>query len=168
MALYEQDIDHNEARNFEARNERTVTGTSAKRRGKSVSVDRKPGRLPPVESKKARVQKETLAVSSTMTGRSTRSCSPTPKTQTNNDGQSTSIGKPPRGNSPSGRRLQKPSEEFLQGTCTKPSCDSCLAPVCRNYTPQAGCRFGERCSLQHREADGQPKQRSEKREEKAQ
>ena len=61
-----------------------------------------------------------------------------------NDGKTISKGTPPGGNSPSGKRLQKPYEDHLKGTCTNASCDSWRPPVCQNKT-QAGCRVCEGC-----------------------
>ena len=54
-------------------------------------------------------------------GASTRSSSPTPKSLTNNDGKHISKGRPPRGSSPSGKRLQKPCKDYFKGKCTNPS-----------------------------------------------
>ena len=93
-------------RNFEAGNERTVTGALAKSRSKGMSVSVENG------EQKESVRKETPAVSATMNKheKRTRSSSPTLKSPTNND-RKKSFEK--EATSPSGKRLQKPFRDHL-------------------------------------------------------
>ena len=124
------------ARIFEARNERTVTGTSAKSRskGKSVRVERKQGDcfLWKAKGKCTTGDSCTFRHDHSKRGASTRSSPPSLKSQTNNEGNNSSKGKPPRGSGPSGNRLQKLCKDYNKGTCTNPSYDSRHLPVCQN------------------------------------
>ena len=154
LASYEQDVEqkntpklpeaenHGEkildpkmrARSFEARNERTVTGTPAKSRstGKSVSVERKQGDCCHLKAKGKCTKGDACSVrhNESKRERITSFSSPTPKWQTNNDVNNSSKGTPPRGSSPSGKRLRRRGKDYLSVSCTNPSCPSWRPPVC--------------------------------------
>ena len=89
------------------------------------------GRLLPVESKKASVPKDALAVSAT-TRTSAEMVHALPLLPQNRrrekGGKSSAHCGTPREISSSARRFQKPYE----GTCTNPSCNSWNPPVCQN------------------------------------
>ena len=92
-------------------------------------------------------------------GTSTRSSSPAPEPQTQNDGKiSSALG----GRCPSAKRHRRPSKDFLSGTHTNSSCDSWHPPVCQNYRTESGCKSDEKCSFVHREAGPSAKQTTEK------
>ena len=70
--------------------------------------------------------------------------------------RTSSKGRSPRGNSPCGKKRQNPRKDNLNGTETTPSCDSwCPPPVFQNCTTHAGCKFGEKWSFPHQEAERQ-------------
>ena len=71
-------------------------------------------------------------------GKSTRSSSPAPKTQTKSEGKSASKGRSLRGVSPSGKRSRRPCNENSDGNCTNPSRNSWHPPVCQKYKSKSG------------------------------
>ena len=151
------------ARNFEARNERTVT---EKQKQREFGQRRKEARETAINGKQmGSARKETHAVSPTMTVNveSQRAhTSPIPRTQTKGKGKSVSKGRSLRGVSPSGKRPRRPCKKYLSGNCTNPSCDSWNPPVSQNYKSKSGCKFGDNCVFLHRVADGQPSKRPKK------
>ena len=69
----------------------------------------------------------------------------------------------PRGKGPSGRMSRWPARiNYLEGTCTNSLCEKWHAPECLFYKFESGCRFGEKCSYEHRQVDEQPSKRSKK------
>ena len=58
--------------------------------------------------------------------------------------------------SPSGRMSRWPCKDSLKGTCNNSSCKRWHPPECLFYKDKNGCRFGEKCSLAHRQVDTQP------------
>ena len=68
----------------------------------------------------------------------------------------------PRGKSPSGRMSRWPCKDYLRGTCTNSFCEKWHPPECLFYKSESGCRFGEKCSHEHRQVDEQPCKRSRK------
>ena len=62
----------------------------------------------------------------------TRSPHPVAKKATDNGGKSSSKGRPPRGSSPSGKKIPG---DFLRGNCTKPQCDSWHPLECSKVSP---------------------------------
>ena len=86
------------ARNFEARNDRPATGTPATSRskGKSVSVTRKQGDCCPWKAKGKGTEEDACSLrhDESKSGKLTRSSCATPKSQTHNDGKSSSTGRP--------------------------------------------------------------------------
>ena len=68
----------------------------------------------------------------------------------------------PRGKSPSGRMFRLPCKDYLKGTCTNSFCEMWHPPECLFYKTKSGCRFGEKCSYEHRQVDEQPSKRSKK------
>ena len=74
----------------------------------------------------------------------------------------------PRGRSPSGRMSRWPCKDYLKGTCTNSFCEKWHPPECLIYKNKSGCRFGEKCSFAHRQADEQPTKMSKKNDDKVQ
>ena len=64
--------------------------------------------------------------------------------------------------SPSGKKGQRACKNYLEGTCTNPSCDYWHPPVCQNYKTESGCNFGDKCPSRHTEVDRQPSKKSKK------
>ena len=71
-------------------------------------------------------------------------------------GKNASKDRPPRGSSPSGKRLQKPCKDHLKGTCTKSSCDYgiLLCVIIANHTQASSLARSVRSCT---EIDRQPK-----------
>ena len=67
----------------------------------------------------------------TKRGKSTRSFSPSPKSQTNNEGTSTSKGKSLRSVSPSGKRFQRRFKDYLNDNSTNPRVIPGIVPCVR-------------------------------------
>ena len=61
-----------------------------------------------------------------------------------------------RGRSPSGRFARQPCRDFLKGICTKSPCDYWHPPESQFYKSEPGCKFCDKCSLAHRQVEGQP------------
>ena len=53
-----------------------------------------------------------------------------------------------------------PCKDYFKGTCTTPFCEKWHPPECLFNKSENGCRFGEKCSYAHRQADEQPCKRS--------
>ena len=53
-------------------------------------------------------------------------------------------------------------EKILKEKCANPSCNYWHPPVCLNYKPESGCKFGDQCLFRHAAADGQPSEKSKK------
>ena len=53
-------------------------------------------------------------------------------------------------------------ELYLKGTCPNSFCEKWHPPECLFYKSESGCRFGEKCSYAHRQAQEQPSKRSKK------
>ena len=87
---------------------------------------------------------------------------PPPRSSTRQNEKNASRTRSPRGRSPSGRMSRWPCKDYLKGTCTNPFCEKWHPPECLSYKSENGCRFGEKCSYAHRQADEQPDKRSEK------
>ena len=68
----------------------------------------------------------------------------------------------PRGKSPSGRMFRWPCKDYFKGTCTKSFCEKWHPPEFLFYKTKSGCKFGEKCSYEHRQVDEQPCKRSKK------
>ena len=102
---------------------------------------------------------------------STRSSSPTPKSQTNNEGEILRKGRPPRGSSPSGKTaLEVCARITSEETYTNPHRVILGILPCARIT-RARVQVRRKVSLfcTHREADRQPNERTIRRvEEKAQ
>ena len=62
----------------------------------------------------------------------------------------------------SGLKRQQAVNKNLRGTCTQPSCDFWLPPVCLNHKYEIGCKYGDKCEFLHTEAVGQPGEKSKK------
>ena len=66
----------------------------------------------------------------------------------------------------SGRRRESPSGKggriAFRRKCTNPSCSYWRPPVCLNYKPELGCKYGETFRFRHAEVDGQPSKKSKK------
>ena len=73
----------------------------------------------------------------------------------------------PRGKSPSGRRSRWPCKDYFKGICNNSFCEKWHPPECLFYKTKSGCRFGEKCSLAHRQVDEQPTKRSKKNDDKS-
>ena len=61
----------------------------------------------------------------------------------------------PKGKSPSGRMSRWRCNDYLRGTCNNSFCERWHPPECLYYKTKSGCRFGEKCSFAHRQADAQ-------------
>ena len=66
-----------------------------------------------------------------------RSSSRAPEPNTKSEGKNPTRGKSLRGWSPSGKTSRRPSEDYIHGTCTNPSCDSWHPPVSQNYKTES-------------------------------
>ena len=64
--------------------------------------------------------------------------------------------------SPSARTSRWPCKDYLRGTCNNSFCGKRHPPECLSYKTKIGCRFVEKCSYAHRQADEQPSKRSQK------
>ena len=73
----------------------------------------------------------------------------------------------PRGKSPSGRMSRWPCEDYLKGTCTNSFSTKWHPLECFFYKTKSGCRFGEKCSYAHRQADEQPSKKCKKNNDKS-
>ena len=73
----------------------------------------------------------------------------------------------PRGRSPSGRMSRWLCKNYLRGICSNSFCGKWHPPECLCYKTKSGCRFGEKCSFAHRQADEQPTKRSETNDDKS-
>ena len=62
----------------------------------------------------------------------------------------------PRGKSPSGRMSRWPCKDYFRGACNNSFCEKWHPPECLFYKNKGGCRFGENCSVAHRQVDEQP------------
>ena len=87
---------------------------------------------------------------------------PSPRSFMQQSERKSSRTRSPRGRSPSGRMSRLPCKDYLKGTCTNPFCEKWPPPECLFYKSENGCRFGEKCSYPHRQADEQPDKRPEK------
>ena len=66
------------------------------------------------------------------------------------------------------RMSRWPCKDYLKGTCTNSFCEKWHPPECLFYYKiKSGCRFGEKCSYAHRQADEQPSKRSKKNDDKS-
>ena len=79
---------------------------------------------------------------------------PSPRSSTQQSVINASRTSSPRGRSPSGKMARLPFKDYLQGTCT--------TPECLFYRSEKGCRFGEKCSYEHRQVDELPRKKSKK------
>ena len=68
----------------------------------------------------------------------------------------------PEARVPSGRMFRWPCKDYLKGTCNNSFCERWHPPECLFYKTKSGCRFGEKCSYEHRQVDEQPSERSKK------
>ena len=73
----------------------------------------------------------------------------------------------PRGRSFSGRVSRWPCKDDLTGTSTNSFCEKWDSPECLFYKTKSGCRFGEKCSDEHRQVEEQPSERSKKNDDKS-
>ena len=121
--------------------EKIKTRAPAKGKGKATSVERK--------QRECYQRKATRQVVSATMRKSTRFSFPAPESQTKTVGKS-SKGKALRGRSPSGKRDRRSCRDYIRGKCTNPRV---VPPVCQNHKTESGCKFDERCSFVHREAD---------------
>ena len=92
---------------------------------------------------------------------------PSPISFMQQDERKASKTRSPRGRSPSGRMFRWPCKGYLKGTCTNSFCEEWHPPECLFYKTKSGCRFWEKCSYAHRQADEQPSKRSEKNDDKS-
>ena len=53
----------------------------------------------------------------------------------------------------------KTVQRLHQWECTNPSCNSWHSPVCQNHKTESVCKFGEKFSSMHKEADSQTNDR---------
>ena len=60
-----------------------------------------------------------------------------------------------------------PCKDYLRGTCNNSFCEKWHPPECLYYKTKSGCRFGEKCSLAHRQVDEQPTTRSKSNNDKS-
>ena len=131
------------ALNFEARNERTVTWHRRKAMAKGspsgLSENMEKCYQRKAKGKCTRKDACSFRHDSHKSGASTRSSSPAPRSQTNSEGKSSSKGRPPRGSSPSGERLQKPCIDSLKCNRTNRACNLCHPSVKITNHSQAAC-----------------------------
>ena len=73
----------------------------------------------------------------------------------------------PEVKSPSGRMSRWPCKDYFRGTCNNSFCGKWHPPECLYYKTKSGCRFGEKCSVAHRQVDEQPNKRSKKNDDKS-
>ena len=60
------------------------------------------------------------------------------------------------------RDIKDLAEITLMETVPEPSSDYWHPPVCQNYKPESGCKFGERWKFRHKEVDSQPNKKPKK------
>ena len=92
---------------------------------------------------------------------------PTPKTAPSSEpptqrGRSASSKKNLRGWCPSGKFAQQPCKDYLKGICTKSPFDYWHPPECQLYKSESGCNFGDKCSVVHRQVEGQSSNKPKK------
>ena len=92
---------------------------------------------------------------------------PSPNSFMQQDERKASRTRRPRGKSPSGRMSRWPCKDYLKGTCTNSFCEKWHPLECLFYKTMSGCRFGEKCSYEHRQVDEQPSKRSKKNDDKS-
>ena len=92
---------------------------------------------------------------------------PSPNSLVQQSERKSSRTRSPRGRSPSGRTSRWPCKDYLRGTCNNSFCEKWHPPECLFYKTKSGCRFGEKCSFEHRQVDEQPTKRSKKNDDKS-
>ena len=68
-----------------------------------------------------------------------------------------------RGWSPSGKTNRQPCKNFSKGICTKSPCDCWHPPEGQVKNSESGCKFGDKCSFAHRQIEGQPSNKTLKK-----
>ena len=139
-------------RNFDARNERTVTGTLAASRSKggSGSAERKQGDCYQWKAEGKCSKGSIFAASATTRAdeeneRET-TCFPLLhrcRRRETVERINSSKGGSPRGTSPSGRKFQQSCQKYSKELCTDPWCDDWHPPECQRYKTQEGCSFSD-------------------------
>ena len=142
-------------RNFDGRNERIVTGAVVtKRRGqRGVERGQRDCYRWKAKGRCSRVHKCSFQHDEDKRSK------PTPKTASPSEpptqrGRSASRKKNLRGQSPSGKFARQP--------CTKSPCDDWHPPESQFEKSESGCRFGNKCSLPHRQVEVQPSKKRKK------
>ena len=72
------------------------------------------------------------------------------------DGRSTSRRKSLRDRSRSEKVAPQQCRDYIEGKCTRQSCNYWHPPECQFYGKESGCKFGEKCSFAHRQVEDQP------------
>ena len=130
--------------------------------GKSVSVEKKQGDCYQLKIKEKCIRRDVCSFRhrSSKRGASTRSSSPTPRSQTNNDGKILRKADRPGEAVHPGRSFRRrpriTSREVAQIHRVNPG----ILPCARITKTHAGCRFGESCSFLHQEPDRQQSKRT--------
>ena len=78
------------------------------------------------------------------------------------DGKNSSKGMSLRGRSPSGKRPQRPCEDYISGKCTNPLCDSWHHLLCQNTKHNRDADSVKKCAFLHTEVDSQPNNQPQK------
>ena len=85
---------------------------------------------------------------------------PSPSSSMRQNERNASRTRSARGKSPSGGMSRLPCKDDVKGTCTNSFCEKWHPPECLFYKTEKGCRFGEKCSLAHRQVEEQLSKRS--------
>ena len=87
---------------------------------------------------------------------------PSPRSSTQQCVKSASRTRSLRGRSSSGKMARLPCKDYLKKTCTTPFCEKLHPQMYLFYKSENGCRFGDKCSCEHRQVDEQPSKKSKK------
>ena len=144
-------------RNFDARNEKIETGAVVTSRRGQKGVERGQGECYHWKAKKTVSRGDTCSFWHDEDKRA----KPTPKTAPSSElptqsCRNASRRKHLRGRSPSGKFARQPCKDYLTCICTKSPCDYRHPPECQLYRFESVCKFGDKCSLAHRQVEGQP------------
>ena len=132
------------ARNFEARNERIETGAVVKNRRDQCGVARGLGEC--------------------YQWRGEGQCSKGDNCSFRHEGPKRGRWTPKTAPSSERRKVtRKTCRDYMNGKCTKPSCEFWHPPECQYYRkPSSGCRFDDKCAFMHQQVQGQPSKKPKK------
>ena len=151
-------------RNFDARNEKMKTGAvDASRTGLS-GIAKRTGRVCcqwKAKGQCSRGDQCSFRQDGDERAKPTQKTAP-PSEPPTQRGRSASRERNLRDRSPSGKFDQQPCKNFLKCVCTFSLCDYWHPPKCQFFRFESGCKFGDKCSLAHRQVEEQPNRRPKK------